>query len=106
MQLQAGTIDRRGVHGIEIDAVDAAYVDCRHLRAVGHLAEGKRLDAALLAELMVNQMFIEEIFAIRIHTGRLREFTARCKCENQSTFFANRTIARNCFGQINIYGKS
>ncbi|MGC7408967.1 hypothetical protein [Pandoraea pneumonica] len=72
MPLSAGTVERRGVHGVEIDAIEAAHVDRRHFRTVGHLAKSKRFDTAFCAELVMNHMLVEKIFPIRIGTRCLR----------------------------------
>ena len=85
----AGAVEGRGMHGIEIDVVDAAYVDRGHLAAVRPFIERKCLDPAFRTKLMTNDVLVEKILSVLSYASRLRKFIHRRKSENQSALFTH-----------------
>jgi len=91
---------------VEIDVVDAAHIHRGHFGPIRHLTKRERFDAAIRTELVTNDVLIEKIFPRFSFASCLRKLGNRRESENQSALFADRTIARNCFGQINIRSKA
>src|ERR1041385_5747723 len=67
--LHAAPVDRPHRELRQLDAVDAADIECHHLAAIGLLAAGKHLDAAVGAHLVADGVLVEEIFLQAVLAG-------------------------------------
>src|ERR1700675_4944842 len=100
MRSPVPSVDRGHREFCQLDAVDAADVERRHLGAVGFLAAGEHLDAAILAELMPDRVLVEEIFLQIVLAGAQLKLVRRQKCKMQTLLGADRAVACGHHGKV------
>ena len=93
-------IDRRHRQLCELDAVDAADIERNDGRSVRLVAAGKHLDAAIVARLMMDGVFVEEVFFQVVFAGAELKARGREKGKVQAALGADRAVARRHHREI------
>ena len=87
-------------HGLQIDSLKTADIDRRHSIALGIDALGVGMDAAGLAETMIDRVLVELVAANAFVRREQAEFVAGYKLEQRTLARADGAVARHRAGQF------
>jgi hypothetical protein len=98
----AAPVDRYSLHSREIDILQAPNIDGRHFGTAGRLARGERCTAAALAEVMADDVLVEQVGRILAFSGFQAKALAWHKPQKVSLSSAMRAVALLCLGDLAI----
>jgi hypothetical protein len=98
----AAPVDRYSLHSREIDILQAPNIDSRHFGTAGRLARGERCTAAALAEVMADDVLVEQVGRILAFAGLQAKVLARHKPEQVSLSSAMRAVTLLCLRELVI----
>src|SRR5262245_2013682 len=101
--LAAGPVEFHDFELIRIDAVEAAHVQHDHLAAAGTLAEGIRLNAAGLAERVMNSVRVKFVVRHLVFPRQQLEIGHRSRRQEGAKFPTSRAIARDHLADVGLH---